>query len=166
MPDPSPAVRLAQQIREGLTDSVGLAIGAYLVVRHEITGREWLALAAVLLVPQALLVRVARVLAARGAGRGAAAALVGAAAIGKAKAVLVGGTTAAAILSACAGSWGAPIVAPIAPHTIERVEYGTCIEAGGKVELPRVGTVAVLSATCFRALDDAGASDAAGDGAP
>lgn len=167
-PDPSPAVRLTQQIREGLTDAAGLAIGAYLCVRHELTGREWLALAVVLLVPQALLVRLARVAAARAAGRGAAAVLVTSAAVwGQAKAAIVGGAAAAAVLGSCAGSWGTPLVAPIPPHAIERAEYGMCIEAGGKVELPRVGTVAVLSATCFRALDDSAVvADASSDGIP
>lgn len=51
---------------------------------------------------------------------------------------------------ACSGALAGAGVTIVSPRTVERPEYGTCLEAGGKVELPNVGFVTQLSSTCFR----------------
>lgn len=52
---------------------------------------------------------------------------------------------------ACSGALAGAGVTLVSPRTVERPEYGTCLEAGGKVELPNVGFVTQLTSTCFRA---------------
>ena len=59
---------------------------------------------------------------------------------------------------ACSGALAGAGVTIVSPRTVERPEYGTCLEAGGKVELPNVGFVTQLSSTCFRSAQaDGGA---------
>jgi hypothetical protein len=73
--DPSPGVRIAQQVREGLTDLAGLALLGYLATRQLIPG-TWAVIAMLaLLVPAPVLLRLAKVLEAR-YGRGVASAAV------------------------------------------------------------------------------------------
>jgi hypothetical protein len=81
-PDPSAGVRLAQQVREAITDLGGLALAAYLVQRGAIQGVHALYFALVLLLPSPILLRLARILGARGgsAGAGAVVAMLGASA--------------------------------------------------------------------------------------
>ena len=78
--DPSPGVRLAGVVREGLTDLAGLALLGYLATRQLIPG-TWAVIAMLaLLVPAPVLLRLAKVLEARyGRGTSAALALVSAA---------------------------------------------------------------------------------------
>jgi hypothetical protein len=59
------------------------------------------------------------------------------------------------LATGCAGALGGAGVSLVAPHTVQRPEYGTCLEAGGKIDLPRVGYVTQLTSTCFRAADAA-----------
>jgi hypothetical protein len=110
--DPSPGVRITQQIREALTDLGGLALAAYLVSRGAITGQHALLFALALLLPSPLLLRLAKVLGARGtsAGAGVAVALLGAsAAWAKMKGVVVLG---AGVLGMAACLSGCPLPAP------------------------------------------------------
>lgn len=62
-------------------------------------------------------------------------------------------------LASCAGT-APPILSPVLPHVVHRAEWGTCIEGGGKFELPNTGIVAMLTSACFAPMD-AGAPDAA-----
>jgi hypothetical protein len=80
--DPSPGVRIAQHIREALTDSAGLALAGYLVSKGAVSGTHALLFALALLLPSPLLLRLAKVLGARGgsAGAGAMVALLSASA--------------------------------------------------------------------------------------
>jgi hypothetical protein len=57
-------------------------------------------------------------------------------------------------LSACAGAQG-PSLSPIPPRVVDRSAegYGSCLEVGGKVTIPSVGSVVQLSTTCFAAMD-------------
>ena len=163
--DPSPGVRVTQQIREALTDLGGLALAAYLVSRGAITGQHALLFALALLLPSPLLLRLAKVLGARGssAGAGVAVALLGAsAAWAKAKGVVVLGAGVlglAACLGGCAAA-GAPQLSPVVPRVVLRPEWGTCVETGGKIELPNTGVVAMLTSACFAPMDAAAALDA------
>lgn len=159
--DPSPGVRVTQQIREALTDLGGLALAAYLVSRGAITGQHALFFALALLLPSPLLLRLAKVLGSRttSAGTGAAMALLGASALyTKIKGGIVLGAAAiglAACLGGCAAA-GAPQLSPVVPRVVLRPEWGTCVETGGKIEIPHTGTVAMLTSACF-AAQDAGA---------
>jgi hypothetical protein len=110
--DPSPGVRITQQIREALTDLGGLALAAYLVSRGAISGQHALYFAVVLLLPSPVLLRVAKIIAARGgsAGTGVAVALLGAsAAWAHWKSYAVG---AAGMLGLAACLSGCPMPAP------------------------------------------------------
>jgi hypothetical protein len=159
--DPSPGVRVTQQIREALTDLGGLALAAYLVQRGAITGQHALLFALALLLPSPLLLRLAKVLGARGgsAGAGVAVALLGAsAAWAKAKGVVVIGAGVLG-LAACLGGCAAasnPMLSPIAPRLIDRPEYGRCIETGGKLQVPDGPQFALLTQACM--LMDANSS--------
>lgn len=159
-PDPSPGVRVTQQIREALTDLGGLALAAYLVQRGAITGTHALLFALALLLPSPLLLRLAKVLGARGgsAGAGAMVSLLGASAAWahiKGYAVLGAGVVG---LAACLGgcSAGGPSLAPITPRLIDRADYGRCIESGGKLEVPGGPSFALLTQACM--LVDSGAA--------
>lgn len=157
--DPSPGVRVTQQIRELCTDLGGLALAAYLVQRGAITGTHALMFALALLLPSPLLLRLAKVLGARGsAGAGVAVALLGAsAAWAKIKGVAVLGVAAVG-LAACLGGCAAgqtPVLSPIAPRVVHDALYGTCVEVGGKLTVGELA-IAQLSRTCV--LLDGGAS--------
>jgi len=159
--DPSPGVRVTQQIREALTDLGGLALAAYLVQRGAITGQHALLFALALLLPSPLLLRLAKVLGARGssAGAGVAVALLGAsAAWAKAKGAVVIGAGVLG-LAACLGGCAAasnPMLSPITPRLIDRPEYGRCIETGGKLEVPDGPQFALITQACM--LMDASSS--------
>ena len=130
--DPSPGVRVTQQIREALTDLGGLALAAYLVQRGAITGQHALLFALALLLPSPLLLRLAKVLGARGsAGAGVAVALLGAsAAWAKIKGVAVLGVAAVG-LAACLGG-----CSPTLPADLYRgVGTGVAVTASGGREV-------------------------------
>lgn len=55
-------------------------------------------------------------------------------------------------LSGCAAAQS-PSLSPISPHLVERPEYGTCAETGGKLEVPQAGTVALLTSVCWMRAD-------------
>lgn len=55
-------------------------------------------------------------------------------------------------LSGCAASQS-PSLSTISPHLVERAEYGTCAETGGKLEVPQAGTVALLTSVCWMRAD-------------
>lgn len=155
--DPSPGVRITQQIREAMTDLGGLALAAYLVQRGAITGTHALLFALALLLPSPLLLRLAKVLGARGgsAGAGAMVAMLSASAAWahfKAYAVLGAGVLG---LAACLGGCAAatPHVEAISPSIVQREGYGTCAETGGKIEVPHAGVVALLTSVCWRPMD-------------
>ena len=101
--DPSPGVRLAGVVREGLTDLAGLALLGYLATRQLIPGTWAVVAMLALLVPAPVLLRLAKVLEARyGRGVASAAVLVAASsayATVKQGAVLVAG--AAVAIGAC-----------------------------------------------------------------
>jgi hypothetical protein len=61
----------------------------------------------------------------------------------------------ASLLSGCAAASN-PMLSPIAPRIIERPEYGTCIETGGKLRVPDGPTFALLTQACM--LMDASSS--------
>lgn len=63
-------------------------------------------------------------------------------------------------LSGCAAAQS-PSLSPISPHLVERAEYGTCAETGGKLEVPQAGTVALLTSVCWMRADAGVAVDAA-----
>jgi hypothetical protein len=152
--DPSPSVRIAQQIREGITDLGGLALIAWLTKSAALTGTYALAGALVLLLPSPLLLRIARILAARtgaSAGGAAAAAIAVGYAHLKSGAVLL--TGAIAVSSCLAGCAHAHALSPIAPRLVEREGYGKCAETGGTIQVPRQGTVSLVTAVCWLPLD-------------
>lgn len=60
-----------------------------------------------------------------------------------------------AALARCAA--GVPQVTAVAPRIVERPEYGTCLEVGGKVEVRGHGVLTQLSSTCWESLMDASA---------
>jgi hypothetical protein len=101
-PDPSVAVRLAGVVREGITDLGGLVLLGYLATRGQIPG-TWAVIAMlILLVPQPVLLRLAKIAQARAGGGGAALALVGASvAYSQLKTGAVVVTGAAVALGAC-----------------------------------------------------------------
>jgi hypothetical protein len=101
-PDPSVAVRLAGVVREGVTDLGGLVLLGYLATRGQIPG-TWAVIAMlILLVPQPVLLRLAKIAQARAGGGGAALALVGASvAYSQLKTGAVVVTGAAVALGAC-----------------------------------------------------------------
>lgn len=102
-PDPSVAVRLASVVREGITDLGGLVLLGYLATRGQIPG-TWAVIAMlILLVPQPVLLRLAKIAQARAGGGGAALSLVAVSvAYSQAKTAAVGVTGAAVALGACA----------------------------------------------------------------
>lgn len=162
--DPSPGVRIAQHIREALTDSAGLALAGYLVSKGAVSGTHALLFALALLLPSPLLLRLAKVLGARGgsAGAGAMVALLSASAAWahfKSYAVVGAGVLGlAACLGGCASG---PLHIQAIPPTIrERPEYGTCAETGGKIEVPQAGTVSLLTSVCWRPMDAGAPVDA------
>lgn len=55
-------------------------------------------------------------------------------------------------LSGCAAAQS-PSLSPISPNLVERPEYGTCAETGGKLEVPQAGTVALLTSVCWMRAD-------------
>lgn len=64
------------------------------------------------------------------------------------------------LLTGCAGGQ-TPRLSPIAPRVLVRPEYGTCVETGGKIEIPQAGTIAMLTSACFASMDaSASAPDA------
>ena len=163
--DPSPGVRITQHIREALTDLGGFAAAVYLARHGAITGAQALYFMIALALPSPLLLRLAKIVSGRGSssGAGVAVALLGAsAAWAKAKLYAVAGVAAisvAACLGGCAAA-GAPQLSPVVPRVVLRPEWGTCVETGGKIEIPNTGTVAMLTSACFAAQDaaqDAGA---------
>lgn len=157
--DPSAAVRIIQHVREAITDLGGLALAGYLVSKSAVSGANALLFALALLLPSPVLLRLAKVIGARGSSSGAGVAvalLTASAAYSKLKAVgiaTVGLAGIAACVSGCTGA--APKLSPVAPHVIHREEYGTCIESGGKLEVPNGPTFALLTQACM--LMDAGA---------
>lgn len=159
--DPSPGVRITQQIREALTDLGGFAAAVYLARHGLISGSHALYFMIALALPSPLLLRLAKVVGARGssAGAGVAVALLGAsAAWAKMKGVVVLGAGVlgmAACLSGCAGQ---PTLSPITPRLVMRADYGTCIESGGKLEVPNGPTFALVTQACM--MMDAGAAAA------
>ena len=162
--DPSPGVRVTQQIREALTDLGGLALAAYLVHRGAITGLHALYFAVVLLLPSPVLLRVAKIIGARGSssGAGVAVALLSAsAAWAHTKVYAVAGAGVLG-LAACLGGCSAatPNIQAISPSIVQREGYGTCAETGGKIEVPHAGVVALLTSVCWRPMDAGIVSDA------
>lgn len=151
--DPSPGVRITQHIREALTDTAGLVLAGYLVSKGAVSGTHALLFALALLLPSPLLLRLAKVLGARGssAGAGVAVALLGAsAAWAKVKGVAVLGAGVLG-LAACLGGCAAasnPMLSPIAPRLIDRPEYGRCIETGGKLQVPDGPSFALITQAC------------------
>ena len=75
--DPSVGVRLAGVVREGVTDLGGLALLGYLATRGQIPGTWAVVAMLILLVPQPVLLRLAKIAQAR-AGGGAGLSLVAA----------------------------------------------------------------------------------------
>lgn len=61
-------------------------------------------------------------------------------------------------LSGCAG--GQPRLSPIAPRIVMREDYGTCIESGGKLEVPQGPTFALVTQACMMMMDASAARDA------
>lgn len=53
-----------------------------------------------------------------------------------------------------------PVLSPVTPRVIQRAEWGTCVETGGKIELPNTGVVAMLTSACFAPMDAATTLDA------
>lgn len=101
--DPSPGVRLASVVREGITDLGGLALLGYLTTHGHVPGTWAVAAMLALLVPAPVLLRLAKVLEARyGRGGGAALALVATSvAYSQIKTGAVAITGAAVALGAC-----------------------------------------------------------------
>lgn len=99
--DPSVGVRLAGVVREGVTDLGGLVLLGYLSTRGQIPG-TWATIAMlILLVPQPVLLRLAKIAQAR-AGGGAGLSLVAASvAYSQLKTGAVTVTTAAVAIGAC-----------------------------------------------------------------
>lgn len=131
--DPSPGVRITQQIREALTDLGGLALAAYLVSRGAISGQHALYFAVVLLLPSPVLLRVAKIIAARGgsAGTGVAIALLGASAAWAHWKSYAVGAAGMLGLAACLGG-----CSPTLPADLYRgVGIGVAVTAAGGREL-------------------------------
>lgn len=61
-------------------------------------------------------------------------------------------------LASCAGT-APPVLSPVMPRVVHRPEWGTCVEAGGKIELPQTGVMAMLTSACFAPMDS-GIADA------
>jgi hypothetical protein len=59
-----------------------------------------------------------------------------------------------------------PVLSPISPRVIERAEYGTCAETGGKVEIPSAGQIALLTSVCWLRADSGAALDASPEPEP
>jgi len=99
-PPGAPAsVLLAQQAREALTDLAGVILAGYLAQARIVSGEHALVFAAILLLPSPLLARLSKLLTARGR-ISAALVLLGAAALWtRAKTVLLGAASVAAISS-------------------------------------------------------------------
>lgn len=57
-----------------------------------------------------------------------------------------------ALLSGCAATQS-PALSPIPPRVIDRPEYGSCVETGGKIEVPSAGAVALLTSVCWMRAD-------------
>jgi hypothetical protein len=70
-----------------------------------------------------------------------------------------------ALLSGCSAGQ-TPVLSPIAPRVIERAEYGTCAETGGKVEIPSAGQIALLTSVCWLRADSGAALDASPEPEP
>jgi hypothetical protein len=98
--DPSPAVRIAKEVREGITDALGIMLSGYLAVRGTISGVHALGFVLLLLLPSPVLLRIAKILGNRGSG---AAAMLVTLSVGysKLKLALVAGLGTGAALSAC-----------------------------------------------------------------
>jgi len=165
-PESSPIVRGISQVREGLTDLAVVAALLYLGVLRLAPGNYVvLALLAVAL-PSTILRQIAKIFATRVGGGRAATALL-AASVGYGKIKLGGvavGTAAvlAACISGCAG--GSPHVTAVAPRIVQRTEYGTCLEVGGKVRMPGHGVLTQLSSTCWEREMDASVEEEADAG--
>jgi hypothetical protein len=71
----------------------------------------------------------------------------------------------AALLSGCSAGQ-TPVLSPIAPRVIERAEYGTCAETGGKVEIPSAGQIAPLTSVCWLRADSGAVLDASAESEP
>lgn len=101
--DPSPGVRVTQHVREALTDTAGLVLAGYLVSKGAVSGAHALLFALALLLPSPLLLRLAKVLGARGSSAGAVALLTASTAWAKVKGIAVvgAGVLGAALLSGC-----------------------------------------------------------------
>ncbi len=163
--EPSAAVRMTQHIREAITDLGGLVLAGYLVSRSAVSGTHALLFALALLLPSPVLLRLAKIIGARGssAGAGAAIALLSASALyskikaGTVAAVMLAGI--AACSSGCSAN-SAQLVA-ITPRIVHREDYGTCIESGGKLEVASGPTFALLTQACM--LMDAGHTPADAD---
>lgn len=99
--DPSVGVRLAGVVREGVTDLGGLVLLGYLATRGQIPGTWAVVAMLILLVPQPVLLRLAKIAQAR-AGGGAGLSLVAASvAYSQLKTGAVAVTTAAVAIGAC-----------------------------------------------------------------
>ena len=99
--DPSVGVRLAGVVREGVTDLGGLVLLGYLATRGQIPGTWAVVAMLILLVPQPVLLRLAKIAQAR-AGGGAGLSLVAASvAYSQLKTGAVGLTAGAVALGAC-----------------------------------------------------------------
>lgn len=99
--DPSVGVRLAGVVREGVTDLGGLVLLGYLATRGQIPGTWAVVAMLILLVPQPVLLRLAKIAQAR-AGGGAGLSLVAASvAYSQLKTGAVTVTTAAVAIGAC-----------------------------------------------------------------
>lgn len=70
-----------------------------------------------------------------------------------------------ALLSGCSAGQ-TPVLSPIAPRVIERAEYGTCAETGGKVEIPSAGQIALLTSVCWLRADSGAVLDASAESEP
>jgi hypothetical protein len=99
--DPSVGVRLAGVVREGVTDLGGLVLLGYLATRGQIPGTWAVVAMLILLVPQPVLLRLAKIAQARASG-GAGLSLVAASvAYSQMKTAAVGLTAGAVALGAC-----------------------------------------------------------------
>ena len=99
--DPSVGVRLAGVVREGVTDLGGLVLLGYLSTRGQIPGTWAVVAMLILLVPQPVLLRLAKIAQAR-AGGGAGLSLIAASvAYSQAKTIAVGLSAGAVALGAC-----------------------------------------------------------------
>jgi len=58
----------------------------------------------------------------------------------------------AMIFAGCAATQS-PALSPIPPRVIDRPEYGSCVETGGKIEVPSAGAVALLTSVCWMRAD-------------